>query len=271
MPRTNTRTSPYRNSVCTAGYKWVEMEGNLLLIASSDHECDRHTIDVAPGVFREFAALEPDPDNIQRFAASYGDIFNQFPLRRDIRGSWVYGSLLSEWNNEIADMRFLVELWDGITNRNARFLRERLVFTLNGGCELVKRWSRNSRPWAARKIAASELKPVKFQHNNVYKPALWALREEINVHLAKYPIYPELTYIPDGNHTIVTFRPTNLLAVMWMQFTDAVAGKFKLKQCEYEGCRKYFQPRRAKTAKYHSDVCRVNAWNERKSNPNRRQ
>ena len=83
---------------------------------------------------------------------------------------------------------------------------------------------------------------------------------------------PELTWTRDtketlgGYHQRIIFKPSNLVAAMWIQFAQAVTEELQMRRCDF--CEEYFQvgPGAARDdARFCKDVCRVRAWVKRKN------
>ena len=133
-------------------------------------------------------------------------------------------------------MRALVDLWDQIKHRRLTNLRKII--------ELSDKGISYSICGRTVLLAHDEIllsAPMnRFAPKDVVLPARYALQKEINRRLRELQTLtvPQLAWTPD-NHQRVIFRPSNLLAALWLQFAQAVTGEFQLKTCE--GCGKYFQ------------------------------
>jgi hypothetical protein len=273
MRREFTETFILRNSVCDAGHEWAKAEdGEPLLVMRNKPGVGIHTQPLPAGVFRDFAGLKTQ-QQIKAFADKFGDLFNHWcdPQNR-YDGTNVLGRPLSTWTEEIGDMRVLVELWDQIKERNYDALKK-LIFLTDDGPEYVistpKRGERMVN--LTRTLTTRSGEPIQFRPNDVLLPSRCALQIEINMRLSENKTIPELTWTRDtkedsgGNHQRIIFRPSNLLAAMWIQFAQAVTEELQLRQCDF--CGEYFQvgPGAARDdAKFCKAVCRVRAWNREK-------
>jgi hypothetical protein len=234
-----------------------------------------HTRVLHAGVFREFARLKTR-QHIKEFADKFGDLYNHWsdpPNRYD--GTSILGRPLSAWTEEIGDMRVLVELWDHIQARNHDALK-RLIFLTDEGPEYVISTSKRSKRIVnlTRTLKTRTGDPIQFLPNDVLLPARCALQIEINTRLAENRTIPELTWTRDtketsgGYHQRIIFKPSNLVAAMWIQFAQAVTEELQMRRCDF--CEEYFQvgPGAARDdARFCKDVCRVRAWVKRKNEP----
>ena len=263
-----------RNSVCDAGYAWEKAEdGEPLLVMQNKPGIGLHMQNLHAGVFREFGGLNTRQD-IKKFADKYGDLFNHWsdpPHRYD--GTSALGRLLSTWTQEIEDMRVLVNLWDHIKERNHDALKK-LIFLTDEGPEYVISTPKRGKRIVNLTRAFTTLSGGSFQfpQNDVLLPARCALQIEINTRLSENRTVPELAWTRDtketsgGHYQRIIFKPSNLLAAMWIQFAQAITEELQMRQCE--SCGEYFQvgPGAAREdARFCKDVCRVRAWVKRKN------
>jgi hypothetical protein len=239
---TPVRTDPFifRGRVSGAGYEWLKGEdGKPRLVPRhlpgvGSRPCDAH-----PGLFREFAELNPTREAIRGFAEKYGDIFNRYESGETaVRGDGTVGvgAALDTWKQETGDMRVLVGLWDQIRGQQLAELQKIIKRT---GKEL--RYVIETPKRKASVTLAHAYLPEggldSFDPEDVVLPAQCALQLEINKRISETPTVPRLTWTPDYFQRII-FEPSNLIAAMWMQFAQAVTGEFQLKKCV---CGKYFQ------------------------------
>jgi hypothetical protein len=228
----------FRWTVNESGYEWADGEdGKVRLFPRYVPGAGgvwRYTPE--PGLFREFAALNPTRDAIRDFAGKYGDLFDQWDLAhtRVKNGRWAGGTSLDRWKAKIGDMRDLVDIWGQIQDeRRHGELKKMIVRTENEIC--YKRGP-------ADVTIARDSELSRFNPRDVLLPARCALQLEINKRLADTETptltVPRLALTPD-NHQRIVFGPCNLLAEMWVRFAQVVAGEFNLKQCAV--CHKYFQ------------------------------
>jgi len=262
---TPVKTDPFvfRWPVVNAGYAWATGQGG------SNHLVPREEIELGMrlheppcGLFLEFAELKPTVIAIRDFACKYGDLFNSygvedFVIRND---KLTQGASEDRWRSEIRYLKALVDFWRDIKARRVRKLKEivkrddkGIDYSICGRSVIL-----------AHAEVALETPMSRFAPNDFVLPAKYALQKEINRKLREEDtlVLPQLAWTPD-HHQRIIFRPSNLLAAMWLQFAQAVTEEFQLQICE--GCGKYFQVgpggRRA-DAKTCSDACR-----QRKNRP----
>jgi hypothetical protein len=267
----------FRNRVSDAGYEWGKREdGQSCLMMRDAPGVGLHTKELHPGLFREFAGLEPTREAIQGFAEEYGDLFNHWQGSRSEDGALIWGSLFSTWKEKIAEMRILVSLWDQIQTRQIAALKKVITQTDEGPwytIRLPRRRVLASLAYENTPSSPNELVrfyPIQFAPNDVVLPARCALQIEINNRLSEHSTIAVLSWTPDTNeatggyHQRINLKPLNLLAAIWTQFAQAVTGEFQLRQCF---CGNYFPVgpggRRA-DATTCDDTCRVKRWVNRK-------
>jgi hypothetical protein len=250
----------FRWPVNESGYIWTEALDSKLRLAPVDTPGGRTELkEPPPGLFRDFSDLAPTQNTILGFAKTHGDLFRtiSFANAREKRAIMV-GTSLERWKIEIADMHTLVELWGHITERHIKELRKVITWDGKSGVRYsIKTPKRERLKWLALQDSPEDnLDP--FVTGDVVLPAKYALHYEINARLAdpESRAVPQLAWTPD-NHQRLIFRPSDLLAAMWLQFAKAVTGEYQLKKCA--ACANYFQvgpgARRA-DATTCSDACR---------------
>jgi len=234
------RTDPFifRWPVSIAGYEWLEskMDGGLRLIARDEPGAGIRLEEPPNKLFRDFAALIPTEDEIRDFANAHGDLFRTYDGIQDIvvrkNQTATYGTSLESWKKAIQDMRQLVELWDHIQYRRITRLRRLIDMDKNGiSYSIGGRWV-----LLAHKEILLTAPMSRFSPRDVILPARYALQKEVNRRLADPSTLtvPELAWTPDNFHRLI-FRPSNLLAALWLQFAQELTGEFKLKACEVCG------------------------------------
>src|ERR1700689_287489 len=131
------RTDPFifRGVVSEAGYEWLKgMDGKPRLVSRhvpgiGFRHCEPH-----PGLFREFAELNPTREAIRGFAVQDGDLFNRYELRQAVAhddGTVSEGATLGTWSEEIGEMRVLVVLWNQIQGQQLAEIRKIITRTEN--------------------------------------------------------------------------------------------------------------------------------------------
>jgi hypothetical protein len=233
------KTDPFifRGVVSEAGYEWLKgMDGKPRLVSRHVPGVGFRACVPHPGLFREFAELNPTREAIQGFAGRYGDLFNRYELRQSVArddGTGSEGASLGTWREEIGEMRVLVGLWDQIQDQRLAELTKIITRTEKELYYVIKTPKGKVNATLAHGDGLS-----RFDHADVLLPARCALQSEINKRIAETLTVPRLAWTPDYHQRII-FQPSNLLAAMWMQFAQAVTGEFQLKRCE--GCGIYFQ------------------------------
>jgi hypothetical protein len=247
----------FRWPVINAGYRWATGQGGSNhLIPRDEIELGMHLIEPHSGLFLEFAKLKPALTAIGDFACKYGDLFNSYGVGDFVvrNGKLSRGASEEKWRAEIQQMSTLVGFWEDIKARRVSKLKEIVTRDDKGIDYLIC----GRRVMLAHAEIALETPMSRFAPSDILLPAKYALQKEINRKLREPDtlVAPQLSWTPD-NHQRIVFRPSNLLAAMWLQFAQAVTEEFQLQVCE--GCGKYFQVgpggRRA-DAKTCSDACR---------------
>jgi hypothetical protein len=248
----------FRNAVSNAGYEWEDGKNGEYLAVRG---VAVHIKELHPGLFREFAEIETTREGIRKFAMEYGDLFNHWRGRER-------GTSASVWRKEILEMRILVALWDQIQKPDTAALKKIVVFTKDGPWYTLS-WpggglTTGSLAYESTPSLPSEpirYNPIQFD-GDVLLAARCALQIEVNKRLTEHSTVPLLAWTPDtkeasgGYHQRVNFKPSNLLAAMWVQFAQDITGEFQLRRC---WCGKYFQvgPGAGRADKvFHDDVCK---------------
>ena len=228
----------FRWTVNLSGYEWAEGADRKLRLFPIFVPGAGGRLLYPPerGLFREFAALSPTRDAILEFAEKYGDLFCSWNMMhtRVSHGSLAGGTSLERWKAKIGDMRDLVDIWEQIQDQQRhRELNKIIVRTGNAICY--------QRGGTDVTLARGE-DLNRFNPKDVVLPARCALQWEINRRLSDTET-PTLTVahlaLTRDNRPRMVFRPSNLLADMWVRFAQMIAGEFRLKQCAV--CNEYFQ------------------------------
>lgn len=192
----------------------------------------------APGLFREFASIPPTPEAIADFAGRRGDLVDSWDMShaRVSGGRLVGGTTLARWRAKIGDMRDLIEMWDKIQDKRRHKELSAYFVRTEDSLAYVRVGSHHE---LARGVQLKKIPP-----KDIVRAARAALAWELNRRLSDTDtpslVVPQIAWTPDFRQRIV-FRPSNLLAEMWMRFAQAVAGEFGLKKCANPECSEYFQ------------------------------
>lgn len=257
-PERVTDVFAFRGPVNLAGYEWLKgTDGRPRLIQRRVPGVGLRPCVPHPGLFREFSELAPTKEAISAFANSYGDLFSRYdPEQGAVRhdGTVGHGASLGTWTKEIGDMRVLVNLWDQVRTQQLTELAKIIKRTEKVLSYAIATPRRHADAVLAHADIGSGLSS--FGRDDVLFPARCALQLEVNKRIAENPTVPRLVWTPDYHQRII-FDPPNLLAAMWMQFAQDMAGAFRLVKCE--GCGKYFQVglgARKANATTHNAACR---------------
>ena len=256
----------------TAGYEWVNgsYDEDVHLIPRDEPGMGIDVYEPPIGLFLEFADLSANKKAIQEFASHYGDLFNSYGLsdlaipeswmreQSHTFQKWPAGQSLEAWKTDIGDMRNLVAFWDDIRHKRLTNLKK-----------IIKRTDRdisysiNGR-WVLLEHSDFDWRVYRFAPKDILLPAKFALQAEINRRLRapRTLTFSRLAFTPENDQRII-FRPSNLLAGLWLQFAQAVTGKFRLRECAF--CRKPFQigpGGRKSNAQTCSDKCKLARWRE---------
>jgi hypothetical protein len=227
----------FRWTVNQAGYEWLDgRDGKMRLYPHHTPGVGITHYTPEPGLFREFAKVNPTRDGIREFAEKYGDLFDQWDIMHtQVRGGrFLGGTSLERWKAKIEEVRSLVDLWDQIQDETRHAELKKIIVRTDREICYVR--------GLTNVTLAREGQLSRFDPRDVLLPARCALQWEINKRLSDTETptltVPRLSLTPD-NHQRIVFQPGNLLAEMWMRFAQTVTGEFRLKQCAV--CDRYFQ------------------------------
>src|SRR2546427_2867913 len=210
------------------------------------------------GLFRDFSQLELKRDAILRFADQHGPLFG--PLSTVVPASartLITGERFADWKLAVTEMATLSELWRASAERDVEALRrfifwkeEHVYYKIPGGRMAVIASSKfDTEKWAS------------LQREDLVLPARLALQSELDERLSSRSrhllIGPRLIWTTNTDLQLV-LQPSSLLAAMWLQFAQAVAGNYQLRVCE--GCGGDFfgggGARKRVDARAHNNTCR---------------
>ena len=237
----------------------------LVLVAKHPELMDRiHVVPTQedPALFRNFAAMEPTPEQILEFVHRYGRLWNEEHER------------FEEWEFEIRTMRFLIELWDavragkrsGIIEEHFKADKEGLVHYPFGDTVLqYSPWL-----WKRQRIGKHTGDEVSLETGDYgvghqgtpLRAAQSYVVQAINTRLSVLGAQTMLDR-PNGHFQLVTV-PHNLLGALWFQFAASIAGQKSYRACEVCGRAMEMSPdvNRA-DRRYCSDACRSRALRRR--------
>jgi hypothetical protein len=264
-------TSNFSALICKKGYRWEPLEGAAIKTSSYWHPAGRNTprLSLVPivyfgrapnewrssprtcdqsGLFRNFAYLEPTPDEVIEFANEHGELFDA-------------QETFAEWEFEVRTMRFLLEVWDAVSagGRSA---------TIKTNFVPSKRPGEIDFPFAKDVLGYSPL----GRHGDVghglsisgspLQVARYYVIEAINVRLEA--LGTRLMVGLSEPHNLTT-SPKSLLCALWTQFAIALSENKSFRECEVCGTAFELDPDINRTSRYYCDnACRVKAYRQRK-------
>lgn len=253
---------PFLWQVEVAGYEWVKgYDSEWHLAARKSRGPDSRQRIYAPlkdsRLFFRFAALKTSRSAVRRFADRYGVFFSSYGDSDVVHRpsgehtiAQLHGTSFRRWKWEIEKIGLLVRIWKAVKGARKSELKKVIYWEDRNavGYRLGASFG-----W----LATPEINPrllSRFRPTDVLKPALYLLQKEINARIADdtsaahLAIVPRLVWCPGprveeiarpDHHQRIVFRPTNLLAAIWLQFARAVTEEYQPRVCE--GCGEYFQ------------------------------
>lgn len=238
------------------------------------------------GLFRRFAATEPNKEGVLEFANAYGSLGGELRIPVQLptgKGPNQYfagpGETLEGWGAEIATMRHLIALWEAARAGNTKMLAEFI------------RWKGKSipgsEPWPRTEvfyrgprsrfekiesfpIASESTNPEvleRFQVGDVTQPAWYALQRSVNRKLTQHGAVPKLLWQIDHRKSELEMRfvPQSLIGALWLQFAHAITGNKEYRQCEQ--CGRWFEVAAEvrQDGKFCQGACRSRAYRARQS------
>ena len=255
------------------GYEWArgKFDSEMRLVGRGGLGGRTIVRGIGPDLFLEFANLEQQSETIRKFAERYGNLFDNHGLEDWVvaRGRILEGSPLNKWKTEIGDMHRLVGLWQAIKNKRKKELGKIITWARGGvRYEFETPKSRNRRWLEHSSDEDFQRARNRFTPGDVLGPARYAFQAELNRRISSPDNLtpPRLVWtrkslgpgVPErAGSLVLVFRPPNLLAAMWLQFAQAVSGRYDIRQCQ--GCGSYFMAgpgARRPGAKTCNDTCR---------------
>lgn len=236
-------------------------------------------------LFKEFASTEETKEAINTFADKFGQLgFEKGNGRTSFADDRVSGinwggELLSWWCGAIAKMRSATALWKAIEEAGngddsglSRFVR--WTFVDGDARAIVSIPGQRHRFWFGRelqnlKMRADSNEKTRGHHwtrGDLLRPANEFLREELTSRLAG-SLSIGLDWNEAHSDLVRSFRPNSLLALLWLQFADALTGETEFRHCKRKGCGKLIRisPEHGSHTNKQtcSDSCKVQVYQER--------
>lgn len=285
--------------VCAAGYAWrtsyptANPKQAVSAIVPADLDAGEKAaparryrpLGEVSGLFRIFAELKPEPEDILKFASEFGllgvgedlceaSVAKQIPkqLTADdaVNRKLVFrGELQESWEENIAEMKFAVMLWDASRAGDEATLCEFVAWI--PGSEFGEATDELRpvirQPLTKPKVTGTFRLPSHFNYvpGDLVGPARDHVATLINRHTSggKYG----LECVTSTDHELVVgLVPRNLRDALWLQFSWAVEQKLEFRRCER--CQRPFalSPETARTNRvYCSDTCKMAAYQDRKA------
>jgi hypothetical protein len=238
-------------------------------------------------LFDVFAKTPDTKEGIKAFADEFGQLgFEEgkgtalFPDDAVSGIDW-RGEYLSSWRAAIAAIRNAIALWQAITaarNRDESALSRYVKWDLARDTVTVFREPQpRARPSVGdfRSWSGRDARPVSlaFTRGALIRPAEEFLRQGLRSRLTG-SLSIELdwdafdwTAANSKSKLVRSFRPNSLLALMWLQFADALTGVTEFRPCKRKGCGnlirispEYGSHTNKQTC---SDSCKVRVYQER--------
>jgi hypothetical protein len=213
-------------------------------------------------LFRNFAAMEPTPDQILDFVNLRGPLWGEEHER------------FEEWEFEVRTMRFLIQVWDAVQGRKLTGeLAELFKADKTGVVEFpFINTVLEYKPWLWQRRRVAEHSGDEFmvetgatavaQRGTPLQAAQSYVVYAVNNRLLALGAQTMLDW-PEGRNELVT-RPSNLLSALWFQFALSISGRKNYRPCEVCGRAMEMSPdvNRA-DRRYCSDACRSRAMRRR--------
>lgn len=191
-----------------------------------------------PGLFFEFATVEPTEEGILGFANEYGPLANslEVTLRRKGETQKVgVGDPLEFWVRELERMSTVVSLWIALENNDTSALAKVIEWSEDkDGSKLVRatidtEWGPTS--YVLFEDAGPDSAFRRLKPGDLRLPARGVILYLTNEQLANYPVHLRLGMEDSSNEPKSYYEPESLLSAMWLQFHNVAIGRNKFKQC----------------------------------------
>ncbi len=180
-------------------------------------------------LFRNFASMEPTPEQILEFANRYGVLWDAMP-----------GEPFHEWEYEVRTMRFLIEVWDAVEANRSREIAKH--FPTDKAGKVVYPFEASIMGY--RPFPSTELPPERLMAfcigSSSGKPLSVARRyviDAINHRLRAIGVRSELERVDVPIR--IKIVPIHLLGALWLQFALSISERKEYQRCE--ACRVYFE------------------------------
>jgi hypothetical protein len=235
------------------------------------------------GLFRDFAATDPNLDAIKSFADRFGLLGGN--LRRRIvlydqgRGGkhpMGFGEHVDDWVKEIMVMRLAVDLWEAARQGDTDYLGRMISWapedarvSIDTHPDLQVGQLPEKPAYVHRAVIADErVDPeilARFVPGDPIGPALHCMQSLINEHL-HHRASPRLLWEPNRDRLGLYIVPEGLIGALWLQFARAVERNARFRQCTE--CTTWFEvaPGRGRADKqFCSTACRTRAYRKRQA------
>jgi hypothetical protein len=270
---------PFIWSVPSQGYRWVESrtiddpEPQAFLTDAITAGRGAKVRLYAPleehsGLVRNFADVEPTPDEILAFANRYGCLGGSASEIIPLDGGVAPGERALSWSRNIYRLRHLVDLHraiqeddqEALTSR-IRWEEGRVIYAVEG----EDAWL----PLSLSVIATSSGAPrglfETFRHGDTLQPALHHLATGISAGLRE-DVATELVLDPKTGKRRIEPVPRGLLGAMWLQLAHVFQSDQTFRRCD--ACGTWYALARNKEKLdrgYCSNACRSRAYKGRQS------
>ncbi|MGA2186259.1 MAG: hypothetical protein ABSH47_24860 [Bryobacteraceae bacterium] len=217
--------------------------------------------------------MEPTQAGIAAFANAHGWLgvhvdakkLVDFDTRPRVE---VKAELFSAWHREITEMRRLVRIWDWIEKGDVPALKQHFQWERSEegfvivyeDTEVFPDRPEISLPFRQVISDGRNNQLMTTAGRNPYtEPARYYLQRSVNQMVGRFPVWTRLVS-GDDSRVWLYFSPENLIAALWIQFANVLAGNGPLRPCE--NCGEYFAGRA--DARYCRDACRTAAHRKRK-------
>ncbi len=226
-----------------------------------------HPLDDEKALFRTFADLEPEENQILEFANQHGQL--QLKPNEELRKirpageNRTFGSNRADWTERIGEMKAAVQLWEAARSHDPKAF-EGFMEIRGGDVE----WGTSLLPIVLKRLKIWELPKPAPELEGLQK-LVWTA-EELVKRIANHcffplGLHPRLDDGPSSDALFLELVPTSLISAMWLQFAYWTQGGRSFPKCKQ--CGKRFAvalDAKRVVADYCSDACRFKAYRIRK-------